>query len=164
MRVERMQELCSRIKSYRNKLDLLTDRCDELPNVAYEQKDLDPRQKLNSVVKRWEEVKDEALGKLNELEKEKSEVQTLAQGVENLQHWIQDVPGPFIEKHIPLVIQKADLEKALIANTEFRSIVETKGNLLQEILLKSGNIKGDGPNKDRILSDLQDVLKDFGRY
>lgn len=159
MRVERMQELCSRIKSYRNKLDLLTDRCDELPNVAYEQKDLDPKQKLNSVVKRWEEVKDEALGKLNELEKEKSEVQTLAQGVENLQHWIQDVPGPFIEKHIPPVIQKADLEKALIANTEFRSIVETKGNLLQEILLKSGNIKGDGPNKDRILSDLQDVSR-----
>ena len=159
MRVERMQELCSRIKSYRNKLDLLTDRCDELPNVAYEQKDLDPRQKLKSVVKRWEEVKDEALGKLNELEKEKSEVQTLAQDVENLNHWIQDVSGPFIEKHIPPVIQKADLEKALIANTEFRSIVETKCNLLQEILLKSGNIKGDGPNKDGILSDLQVVSR-----
>ena len=159
IRVERMQELCSRIRSYRNKLDLLSDRCNELPNVAYEQKDLDPRQKLNSVVKRWEEVKDEALGKLNELEKEKSEVQTLAQDVENVNHWIQDVSGPFIEKHIPAVIQKADLEKALIANTEFRSIVETKCNLLQEMLVKSGNIKGYGPSKDEILSDLQVVSR-----
>ena len=158
-RVERMQELCARIKSYRNKLDLLTDRCDELPNVAYEQKDLDPRQKLNSVVKRWEEVKDEALGKLNELEKEKLEVQSLAQDVEKLQRWIQDVSGPFVEKLIPPVIQKADLEKAVIANTEFRSMVETRFNLLQEKLLKSGNIKGDGPNKDAILSDLQDVSR-----
>ena len=161
MRVERMQELCSRIKSYRNKLDLLTDRCDELPNVAYEQKDLDPRQKLSSVVKRWEEVKDEALGKLNELEKEKSEVQTLALDIANLQRWLQDVSGPFTEKNIPPVIQKADLENALIANTEFRSIVETKCNLLQEISLKSGNIKCDGPNKDAILSDLQDASRNF---
>lgn len=160
-RVEQMQELCSRIKSYRNKLDLLTDRCDELPNVAYEQKDLDPRQKLSSVVNRWEEVKDEALGKLNELEKEKSEVQTLAQDIANLQQWIQDVSGPFIEKNIPPVIQKADLEKALIANTEFRSIVETKYNLLEEMLRKSGNVKGDGPNKDAILSDLQDVSRNL---
>ena len=160
-RVERMQELCSRIESYRNKLDLLTDRCDELPNVAYEQKDLDPRQKLNSVVKRWEEVKDEALGKLNELEKDKSEVQTLAQDIANLQRWIQDVFGSFIEKIIPPVIEKADLEKALIVNTEFRSIVETKCNLLQEMLLKSGNIKGDGPNKDAILSDLHDVSRNL---
>lgn len=160
-RVERMQELCSRIKSYRNKLDLLTDRCDELPNVAYEQKDLDPRQKLNSVVKRWEEVKDEALGKLNELEKDKSQVQTLAQDIANLKRWIQDVYVPFIERIIPPVIQKADLEKALIDNTEFRSIVEAKCNFLQEIRLKSGNIKGDGPNKDAILSDLHEVSRNL---
>lgn len=160
-RVERMQELCSRIKSYRNKLDLLTDRCDELPNVAYEQKDLDPRRKLSSVVKRWEEVKDEALGKLNEFEKEKVEVKNIAQDITNLQCWMQDVLSPFIEKDIPPVIQKDDLDKALIANTEFRSIVETKCDLFQELLVKSGNVKGDGPHKDALLSNLQDVSRDL---
>ena len=160
-RVEQMQELCSRIKSYRNKLDLLTDRCDELPNIAYEQKDLDPRRKLSSIVKRWEEVKDEALGKLNELEKEKSKVQTLVQDIANFQRWLQDVSSPFTEKNIPPVIHKADLEKALIANTEFRSLVEEKCNLLQELSLKSGNIKGNGPNEDGILSDLQDVSRNL---
>ncbi|KAL9958264.1 hypothetical protein ACROYT_G035259 [Oculina patagonica] len=160
-RVERMQELCSRIKSYRNKLDLLTDRCDELPNVAYEQKNLDPRRKLSSVVKRWEEVKDEALGKLNEFEKEKVEVKNIAQDIANLQSWIQDVSSPFVEKDIPPVIQKDDLEKALIANTEFRTIVETKNDLFQELLGKSGNVKGDGPHKDALLSNLQDVSRDL---
>ena len=158
-RVERMQELCSRIKSYRNKLDLLTDRCDELPNVAYEQKDLDPKQKLSSVVKRWEEVKDEALGKLNELEKEKAKVKHIAQDIANLQSWIQDVSSSFFEKEIPPVIQKDDLEKAFIANTKFRSIVETKYDLFQELLVKSGSVKGDGPHKDALLSNLQDVSR-----
>ena len=161
MRIERMQKLCSRIKSYRNKLDLLTDRCDELPNVAYEQKDLDPKQMLSSVVRRWEEVKDEALGKLNELEKEKAEVKNIAQDISNLQGWIQEVSSPFIEKDIPPVIQKDDLEKALIANTEFRSTVKAKCDLFQELLVKSRNVKGDGPHKDALLSDLQDASRNL---
>ena len=162
-RVQRMQELCSSIKSYRNKLDLLTDRCDELPNVAYEQKDLDPRRKLTSVVRRWEEVKDEALGKLNELEKEKAEVKKLAQDIANVQCWVQDVCTPFTDKDLPPVVQRDDLENALIANTEFRSILETKYKLFQELLAKCRNIKGEGQHKEALLTHLQEVssnLKD----
>ena len=161
MRVERMQELCSRIKSYRNKLDLLTDRCDELPNVAYEQKDLDPRRKLSSVVRRWEEVKDEALGKLNQLEKEKAEVQNLAQDIANLQCWIQDVSCPFVEKDVPPVVQRDGLEKSLIADTEFRSNLESKYKLFQELFVKSRNVKGEGRQKEALLSNLQDASRNL---
>lgn len=156
-RVERMQELCSRIKSYRNKLDLLTDRCDELPNVAYDQKDLDPRRKLAAVVRRWEEVKAEALGKLNALEKEKAEIQKLAQDTSNLQCWVQDVCSSFIHKDLPPVVQMNELESALMANTELRSILEAKYKMFQELLAQCSKIKGEGQRKETVLTNLQEI-------
>ena len=160
-RVQQMQELCARIKSYRNKLDLLADRCDELPNVAYEQKDLDPRRKLSAVVRRWEEVKDDALGKLNELEKEKAEVQNIALDVSKLQSWVQDICAPFVNKELPSVVQRDDLQKALVDNTDFRSILETKINWVNELLLKTRSIKGNGQHKEILLSNLRDLSRNL---
>ena len=161
LRIQRMQELCQRIKSYRNKLDLLTDRCDELPNVAYEQKDLDPRRKLSVVVKRWEELKDDALGKLNELEKERDETQNIAQEISKLQGWVQDVCAPFVNKDIPPAVQRDDLEKVLLLNTEFRSALETKFGSLNELLLRTRNVKCDGQNKETLLNNLRAVSRNL---
>ena len=160
-RVLRMQELCARIKSYRNKLDLLTDRCNELPNVAYEQKDLDPRRKLNAVVRRWEEVKDDALGKLNELEKEKTATQNIAHEISKLHDWVQDTCAPFVNKDIPPVVHRDGLEKALLDNTEFRSILETKLEWLNELLVKTRNFKGDGQHKETFTSNLRDITRNL---
>lgn len=156
-RIQEMQELCARIKSYRNKLDLLTDRCDELPNVAYEQKDLDPRKKLSTLVKRWKDVKDDALGKLNELERDKMEMQHVEKEISKFQRWVQDVCTPFVDKDLPSVVQRSGLEKALLDNTEFSSIMRTKYEWLNELLVKIRNLDGLGQNKESILDDLRDV-------
>ena len=160
-RIQQMQELCARIKSYRNKLDLLTDRCDELPNVAYEQKDLDPRKKLSTVVKRWEDVKDDALGKLNELERDKMEMQNVEKEISKLQRWVQDVCTPFVDKDLPSALQRSDLEKAVLDNTEFSSIIRTKYEWLNELLVKIRNLKGRGQNKESILDDLRDMTRNL---
>lgn len=158
-RIHEMQELCARIKSYRNKLDLLTDRCDELPNVAYEQKDHDPRKKLIALLRRWEEVKDDALGKLNELEKEKMELEHIAHEISKLQRWAQDACAPIISNDIPSFLQKNELEKALLFNTEFSSVLRTKYDLLNELLVKTRHVKGDGHKKESLMNNLGDVSR-----
>ena len=158
-RIQEMQKLCARIKSYRNKLDLLTDRCDELPNVAYEQKDHDPRKKPSSLLRRWEEVKDDALGKLNELEREKMELEHVAHEISKLQRWAEEACVPFISKDMPSVVQKNELEKALLFNTEFCSVLDTKYDLLNELLVKTSHVKGDEQKKESLMNNLGDVSR-----
>ena len=160
-RLKRMQELCSKIKSYRNKLDLLTDRCNELPNVAYEQTDLDPKRKLDTVVGKWEEVKEDALGKLNELEKEKTETQNIDTEISKLCSWVQDTCVPFVHKDIPLVIQKDMLEKAVMDNNGFLSILDTKFASLGELLSKTRNIGGGEQQQEKLIESLRDLERNL---
>lgn len=160
-RLKRMQELCSKIKSYRNKLDLLTDRCNELPNVAYEQTDLDPKRKLDTVVGKWEEVKEDALGKLNELEKEKTETQNIDTEISKLCSWVQDTCVPFVHKDIPLVIQKDMLEKAVMDNNGFLSILDTKFASLGELLSKTRNIRGGEQQQEKLIESLRDLERNL---
>ena len=86
---------------------------------AYEQTDLDPKRKLDTVVGKWEEVKEDALGKLNELEKEKTEKENIGNEISKLRSWVQDTCVPFVHEDIPPVIQKDVLEKALVDNNGF---------------------------------------------
>ena len=160
-RLKRMQELCSKMKSYRNKLDLLTDRCNELPIVAYEQTDLDPKRKLDTVVGKWEEVKEDALGKLNELEKEKTEKQNIDNEISKLRSWVKDTCVPFVHKDIPPVIQKDMLEKAVMDNNGFLSILDTKFALLGELLSKTRNIKGGGQQQEKLIESLRDIERNL---
>lgn len=160
-RLKRMQELCSKIKSYRNKLDLLTDRCNELPNVAYEQTDLDPKRKLDIVVGKWEEVKEDALGKLNELEKEKTETQNIDYEISKLRSWVQDTCAPFVHKEMPPVIQKDMLEKAVMDNNGFLSVLDTKFALLGELLSKTRHFKGGVQQQEKPIESIRDIERNL---
>ena len=159
-RLKRMQELCSKIKSYRDKLNLLADRCNELPNVAYEETDLDPKRKLDTVVGKWEEVKEDALEKLNELEKEKTEKENIDNEISKLRSWVQDTCVPFVHKEIPPVIQKDMLEKAVMDNNGFLSILDTKFASLGEILSKTRNFKGGG-QQEKLIESIRDIERNL---
>ena len=160
-RIKDIQDVCSRIRSFRNKLDLLADRCDGVPNVAYEQNRIDPKSKLKSLVKKWEELKEKALEKLNELEQEKQEIQSLTEKVSTLQRWMDDLVTPFAGRVIPAMIDRDGLDSALIASVEFRSELEKKSLTIKQLLDKVEAVKSDDQLRDTLLSDLQALSRNL---
>ena len=160
-RIHRMHELCATINTYRDNLDQLSSRCHELPIIAYEQNDLDPREKLRGVVKRLEEVNGDALGKLVELENEKTEMQNLAKEISRLRSWMKDACTPYVSKGIPSVVQGKELEKALLDNTEFSSLLSANCECLSKLLAKIRNVNGNAKAKELLLDDVREISRNL---
>lgn len=152
-RIEKTQQLCVKIESYRNKLDVLTDRCAELPSVAYEEQNIDPQVRLPSLVKRWEEVKEQALGKLNTLEQERCERAALVKDISAIQSLVLEA-NPLDS----LPTDKESLEQTLQENTDFISTMEGNVELVRELTEKARNISEDS-EKTSLLKSLHAVSK-----
>lgn len=160
-RIQRMNEMCATIKAYRDKLDQLTNLCQELPITAYEQNDLDPRKRVSDVVKRWEELYMESLERLGELEGEKREIQHLVEEISKLQNWVQDVCTPHVNEQTPSLVEQKELEKALLDNTEFGSLLSTKCEWLSNLLPQINKVNCDAQAKELLLNNLREISRNL---
>ena len=158
-RIQTMNEICATIKAYRDRLDQLTNLCQELPITAYEENDLDPRKRVSDVVKRWEELHKEALERLSEHEGQKREMQHLVEEISSLQNWVQDVCTPQVNEQTPSFVKQKQLEKALLDNTQFGSLLSAKCEWLSNLLPQSNKVSGDAQAKEVLLSNLREISR-----
>ena len=158
-RIQTMNEMCATIKAYRDKLDQLTNLCQELPITAYEENDLDPRKRVSDVVKRWEELHKEALERMSELEGQKREMQHLVEEISSLQNWVQDVCTPHVNEPTPSFVKQKELEKALLDNTEFGSLLSAKCEWLSNLLPQTNKVSGDAQAREVLLKNLREISR-----
>ena len=158
-RIQTMNEMCATINAYRDRLDQLTNVCQELPITAYEENDLDPRKRVSDVVIRWEELHKEALERLSELEGQKREMQHLVEEISSLQNWVQDVCTPHVNEPTPSFVKQKELDKALLDNTEFGSLLSAKCEWLSNLLPQTNKVSGDAQAREVLLKNLREISR-----
>ena len=148
-KMEKMHGLCSKLQCHQEKLESLTESCNEIPRSGDTDQRLSPKVRLALSIKHCEEVKEKALANLSALEQERDVREALDREICALENWAaESLPSQ------ALPVARDSWEQTLEEDVHLGAMLGEKIESLKDLREKAKTLS-DGSVRESLLEHIR---------